>query len=216
MALDTNSSHSANRINILPCPWRNWNSYSSKITQFKSCSGIQNQPWLMPNIVLSNSSPSATSQVSLRFLEKRREIAIGSQNTWGLPRPPKMPGCFWKALAPNPITRERKVHSSAAPSAVLCVFGLRGRLPATWSISTCPSTQRHRERTRPFLKEGKECCLSPSPWMSRPVDPSTGSISVYELGGCVFIEQILYLHIPLSLKAIKVAPEWQGPCFQNL
>lgn len=54
---------------------------SPKITQFKSCSGIPNQPCLMPNILFSNSSPSATSQVSLRFLEKRREIAIGSQNT---------------------------------------------------------------------------------------------------------------------------------------
>lgn len=167
-----------NRINILPCLWRTWNSsYSPKITQFKSCSGIHNQPCLMPNILFSNSSPSATSQVSLRFPEKRKGNCYRTTEHLRPRRPPEIPGCFWKALASDIIT-ECKVRSSAAPSAVLYFFGLRGCLSATWSIFTCLEYTGTGKAHSLFVKEGKECCLSPFPWMSRPVDPSKGSISI--------------------------------------
>lgn len=80
MTLDTDSSHSAQQDQYPSLPVKTLKlGYSPEIPQFKSCSGNQNQPCLMPDILFSNSSPSATSRVSRRFLERRREVAIGSR-----------------------------------------------------------------------------------------------------------------------------------------
>ena len=70
-------------------------------------------------------------------------------------------------------------------------------MSATWGISTCPEhTEAQGDTHRLFLRQSKECCLSPFPEMSRPV--------------AQFLEKIL--KIKLQAKEVYLCMSWICVC----